>query len=148
MLFLLSATGVVVFEAHCLCTGNDHVSLYVSPDTCEENYHTHHKHLPHGEEAPSSENECHDCTFHTSECGCNNVIISFFKLNDEVVFEKVRSKTIYPVAAILPDMTVNLLAAVYDAPEETIINYIEPPSTKTSLDFLVPIHQLKIPHTA
>ncbi len=148
IVFLLSATGVVVFQAHCLCTGNDHVSLYVSPDTCEEEFHAHHVHLQCGEEASSSETECHECSSHTNECGCNNMIISFFKLNDEVVFEKARSKTAHPVVAILPDLAVRTLSVFIDDREEKDINYIEPPAAQSSLDFLVHIHQLKIPHTA
>lgn len=148
MIYLLSATGVVVYQSYCLCTGNDHVSVYVSPDTCEDNYHTHHVHLKGGEEVPSSGDQCHECTSHTNNCGCDHVIMNYFKLKDEVVFDKGRTKTILPVVAIVPENTVNFLSAVVDVPDEVEIFDSEPPVAHSSLDFLITIHQLKIPHTA
>ncbi len=148
VIFLLSATGFIVFQSHCSCTGNEQVSLFVTPETCEDNFHTHHIHLQGGEEVPSPENKCHECSTHTKECGCNNIRISFFKLKDEVVFEKVRSKTVLPVAAIIPLMVINLLPSISDEPEETNIKYIAPSSSQSSIDFLITIQQLKIPHTA
>jgi hypothetical protein len=37
IIFLISATGVLVYYSHCSCSGIEQVSVYVSPETCEEN---------------------------------------------------------------------------------------------------------------
>lgn len=148
ILFLLSATGIVVYQSHCACTGDEQVSFYVSPETCEDNYHTHHTHLEGGEEVPSTGSECHECTSHTSECGCNDLLVNYYKLKNEVVHEKGRTVTKQSVKIVSPELMVVLLSLIFNDPPEVKSTYIEPPSDKTSLDFLIHIHQLKIPHLA
>ncbi len=148
IIFLLSATGIVIYQSHCSCTGDEQVTFYVSPETCEDTYHTHHTHREGGEEVPSTWSECHECCSHTSECGCNNLLVSYFKLKNEVVHEKGRTATKQPVKIIKPELLVVVLAVIWNDPPEVKTTYIEPPTNKTSLDFLIQIHQLKIPHLA
>ena len=140
----MSATGILVLQSHCACTGDKHVSVYVSPETCEDTYHEHHIHLAGGEEAPVTESNCHDCSTHKNECGCNNVSISFYKIKNEVVQEKVRSDTKLPVKSLPMEMIVFLTPLIPDGPTDEKLVYTEPPITERSLDFLIHIHQLKI----
>ncbi len=144
----MSATGIIIFQSHCICTGDEQMSLYISPATCEDNYHSHHTHKQGGEEVPSTAGECHECASHTKECGCNDTKINFIKLKNEVVHEKTRTLTKQPVKIVNPELYLFVFTDILkDLPENEII-YIEPPSDKTSLDFLIPIHQLKIPYLA
>ena len=148
ILFVLSATGIIVYQSHCSCTGDEHVSIFVTPETCEDNYHIHHTHLEGGEEVPSTESECHECSNHTSQCGCNDLLVSFFKLKNEVVQEKGRTEIKQPVKIVTPELVEVLLAVNFNDLPELKSRYIEPQPDKTSLDFLIHIHQLKIPHLA
>jgi hypothetical protein len=148
IIFLLSATGIVVYQTHCSCTGYEHVSLYVSPETCEDNFHTHHMHQKGGEVVPSEKGKCHECASHTKDCGCNDMNMSYFKLKNEVVHEKGRSETKLPLRFIQPEFVIVLVSVISNESPKIDYNYIEPPSDKTSLDFLIRIHQLKIPHLA
>lgn len=148
IIFLMSATGVVVYQSNCSCTGDEQVSFYVSPETCEDTYHVHHTHNEGGEVVPSTCNECHDCTSHTRECGCNDLLVSYFKLKNEVVHEKVRTVSKQPVKTVKPELMVVLLSVISNDSPEVNSSYIEPPSGKSSLDFLIHIHQLKIPYLA
>jgi hypothetical protein len=146
LIFLLSASGIIVYQSHCTCTGDEHVSVYVSPETCQDNFHIHHTHEKDREEVPSSGSECHECTLHKNECGCNDVNISYYKIKNEVVSQKVRPVILQPVKAIIPEQFIS--TGICDELSETDFQYIEPPSIKTSLDFLIQIQQLKIPETA
>ena len=145
-IFLLSSSGIIVYHTYCACTGGEHTSLYVSPETCEDNFHIHHIHKNDGKESPSSCSECHECTTHTKKCGCDDLNISFYKIKNEVIFQKARTVVLQPVKAIIAE---NLIPNdIYDEQSETDFQYIEPPDIKTSLDFLIQIQQLKIPETA
>lgn len=144
----MSVTGIVVLQSHCKCTGDEHVSIYVNPGTCEDDFHVHHKHMEGGEEVPSTESECHECTSHTNDCGCNDVMASFHKLKDEVVQEKVRTDAKQPVKMIQPVLMVFLQPVHLTMPPGEDLDYREPPLAKTSLDILIQHHQLKIPDLA
>jgi hypothetical protein len=149
IIFLISATGVLVYYSHCSCSGIEQVSVYVSPETCEENYHIHHAHNENGEEVCTSEGDCHDCSTHTENCGCNNIIVKYLKLNNQVVNEKIRFEKIQPVQLkVLESITV-FLYNFQDDPDNSGWNYIDPPPPfQTSTEFLVEIHKLKIPALA
>jgi hypothetical protein len=64
---MLSSAGIVVYQTFCACTGDQQVSLYVTPETCESEYH--HKHSceidPNAEEE-SSTDDCSKCSEHTA----------------------------------------------------------------------------------
>ncbi|WP_372933367.1 hypothetical protein [Mariniphaga sediminis] len=142
--FLLSASGILVFHSHCFCTGGEQISVYVSPETCEETIHIHHKHEG-GEEEPVSEDDCHECTPHTDECGCNILNVKFVKLEDQVIHKKVRVEKIQPVQLKILEIASILLGFPDKVPEVELI-YTDPPKrVHTSLNFLISIQQLKIP---
>ncbi|WP_072998097.1 hypothetical protein [Mariniphaga anaerophila] len=148
-IFLVSATGIVVFHSHCSCTGNDQVSIYVSPETCEENFHRHHTHNEGGEEELCSAEKCHECSEHTHSCGCDAPEVQFFKIDNQIATEKVRIENIQVVQLFMYDWITLLPFFSYECTTVSQINYAEPPPLKTtSLDFLIYIQQLKIPEIA
>ncbi|WP_372949015.1 hypothetical protein [Mariniphaga sp.] len=146
IIFLISATGVLVYYSHCSCSGIEQVSVYVSPETCEDNFHIHHTHNEGGEEVCTTADECHDCSSHNDECGCNTPDVKYLKLDNQVVNEKIRIEKIQPVQLkVLETITVFLFNLEED-PEKSGLNYIDPPPPfQTSTDFLIHIHNLKIP---
>ena len=148
IIFLMSVTGIAIYQAHCSCTGNEHVSLYISPETCAEKFHTHHIHLQGGEEVPAESSDCHECEHHTKDCGCDDTTLNFLKIDNEVVPEKVRTAAKQPVQTLRPQLMVVTLSVILTNPPETDYVFIDPPANKTSLDFLITIHQLKIPLVA
>jgi hypothetical protein len=141
----VSATGIVIFYSHCACTGNEHVSVYVSPETCADNFHTHHTHNEAGEEACSSASECHECNAHTNECSCNSPDIRLLKLGNQVVNEKVRIEKLQPLQLkILQHIAAILLIDPGNLTGIEFTYFDPPPKNPTSFDFLIRIHQLKI----
>ncbi|MDD4108566.1 MAG: hypothetical protein PHH93_07590 [Prolixibacteraceae bacterium] len=147
-IFFLSASGIVIFRSHCNCTGKEHVSLFVHPETCEENFHYHHIHKNNGEEVPSSADDCHECENHMDECGCNNLNLNYYKLKDEMFSQNARTIILLPFSLVKYEHLVILLSDINDESQKTFFHYIEPPSNKRSVDFLISISQLKIPRIA
>jgi hypothetical protein len=150
ILFLMSATGIVVFQSHCACTGNNQVTVYVSPETCHNDFHVHHTHNEGGEEEATCASECHECSAHGDECGCNTPTVNFFKLDNRVVNEKIRIEKIQPVQLRMLETIASLFFLYsFESNQDSDVNYIDPPPfSDTSLDFLILIHQLKIPVSA
>jgi len=147
IIYMLSASGVVVFQSFCACTGDQQVSLYVTPETCETVFHHRHScaNDPNAKEE-STTDDCSQCSEHTGNCGCNSPLVRFFKLDDRVLHEKVRIDNTAHIEVPLPV----ILAEDFHFSEEftgSASSYVDPPPLKpTSLDFLIHIHQLKIPY--
>ncbi len=62
ILFLMSTSGVLIFHTHCACIGTDRVTVYITPESCEETYHQHHTHDLFGEEVVATVHDCHECS--------------------------------------------------------------------------------------
>lgn len=82
MPFLFSTTGVLVYQTNCSCTGQEEISLFFSPKTCEDHFHiTDHDHYPsieeEGFETVKIEGNFMD---HLRSCGCSSLVVKFFKL--------------------------------------------------------------------
>jgi hypothetical protein len=149
IIYMLSSSGIVVFQSFCACTGNKQVSLYVTPESCETEFH--HRHTCTNDlnaKEESTSDDCSQCNEHTGNCGCNSPMVRFFKLDDRVINEKVRIDDVatvdVPLPVFLPD------DFQYTKEQNEIPNsFVDPPPRKpTSLDFLIHIHQLKIPYQA
>ena len=97
MVFLLSSSGYLMYKSLCACTGEEQTSVFVRPETCEDDFHQHHKHDMQNEEAVCSAQECHECTSHTNCCGCDSPEIFFFKLKDKVVNEDAKFTRVQPM---------------------------------------------------
>jgi|LSQX01.2.fsa_nt_gb hypothetical protein len=143
---LVSATGILVFHSFCTCTGHNHYSLYVTPETCAESYHVHHKHSYYGYEQEVSADECHECSAHNDMCGCNDLAVKLYKLDDRLLNDNIRVEKMLPVLVkILQDLLPVSQYFFEDIKSAEFIFCESPPGIRRSLDFLILIHQLKIP---
>jgi hypothetical protein len=146
---MLSSAGIIVFQSFCACTGSQNISLYVSPETCETEFH--HRHTCANDlnsQEESSADHCSQCSEHTGNCGCNSPMVRFYKLDDRVINEKVRIEIAAHVDVPLPIVFSN---DFHSAEGLAVLpnSYVDPPPLNpTSLDFLIHIHQLKIPYQA
>lgn len=147
--FLLSSTGVVIFQANCLCTGNETVSLYVTPETCNNDFHPLHQHG--STNATDKEDECTGCCpAPANECGCPAPEFKYFKLLDHLTNHEVKYVKLLTHPLVLArqlDFCLQLNDLAQTTEEKHF--YTEPPPTKqSSLDFLILLQQLKIPDAA
>ncbi|WP_319502823.1 hypothetical protein [uncultured Draconibacterium sp.] len=152
VIFLLSTSGFVLYKSYCACSGEDYTSIIVKPETCETDFHQHHKHDLSSNEITCSEGECHECQptgKHSDTCGCEAPESIFIKLKDKAVNDEVKFVAAQPI---------ELEVFSTDILEEPITNtadnlnkryYVDPPPGITStLDYLIQIQQLKIPSLA
>lgn len=154
IIFLLSSTGVIIFKSHCLCSDTHNVSLYVAPETCENNFHDKHEHHndcitgcsnTNHENNDHEDHNCEDCIKHLHDCGCAEPQAKYFKLKNQFD-EEARYVLSGPVVlAVFENDLTFLNQEIFDS-EEQETNYIDPPpKISSSLDFLIHIQQLKIP---
>lgn len=145
--FLASASGILIFHTHCICSGNKQVSVYVSPETCDENFHIHHSHNEGSEAVCTAQNDCHDCNPAGGDgCGCSAPDVKYLKLESQVVNEKVRIEKLQPARLKMLQAAAFFLFNFNIETEKTGFGSIDPPPRfTTSTDFLIQIHQLKIP---
>ncbi len=139
-----------MFKTNCSCTGEEQTTVFVRPETCGDNFHTHHNHNTRNEEVACSSDDCHECTEHPKSCGCESPQIFFFKLKDKIIDDEINF-----VAAVSElQLSVASKDLLYSNSEpvagfEVSDPYSDPPPKITSsLDFLISIRQLKIPSLA
>ncbi|MFW5823288.1 MAG: hypothetical protein ACOCU7_07840 [Tangfeifania sp.] len=148
VIFMASSSGIVVYQSHCICTGNDQVSLYVLPENCEDELenHSHHSHCETSENSSCGLSGCENPS---EDCGCESVQIKFFKLEDQVAQEKLRNTTFQPVHFELPVQASKMLFSFNDELVGLPKKYCSsPPKAVSAIDYLVFIQQLKIPASA
>ncbi len=149
MIFLVSSSGYVMYKTNCVCTGEEQTSVFVKPDSCEEDFHQHHRHNETDEEVACSAHECHECQDHEKDCGCESPQFFFFKLKDKALDDD--AKFVMVQAPVLAVMALDILSDDNTVPEsnKTESFYLDPPPVAaSSLDFLISIQQLKIPSLA
>jgi hypothetical protein len=149
IIYFISSTGIVVYKTNCSCTGNEQVSVYVTPKTCDTEIHRHHKHNNENNAVSCCAHECHECTTSEEGCGCQSPEAYFFKLINPVVNEEVLFVKTQPVE-LKALFTCVISEVLFEAENEIIqpVNTGPPPLKCTSFDFLIQIHQLKIPSLA
>jgi len=149
MIFLISSSGFMIYKSNCSCTGNKQVTVFVTPETCESEFHENQEHDSGANEVCCSATECDDCSTHTDDCGCSSPEATYLKLknqgiDEEVKFINVQLAQIFVAFNLLP---LNFLEELEETNLETF--YIDPPPISiSSLDFLIQIKQLKIPRIA
>lgn len=149
VIFIVSSTGVMIYKTHCACTGNEQVSVYVMPETCESDFHVHHTHDQSGNEKETTESCCHECTSHAHDCGCTTPEVSFFKLINPVNQKEIQFVKAQPIQISVSFLCVfTNLIEFQDVIETNSFNYDPPPNVESSKNFLIQIHQLKIPISA
>jgi hypothetical protein len=148
VIFIVSSTGVLIYKTHCACTGNEQVSVYVMPETCETDFHVHHSHKQCGCAVETTENECHECSAHANDCGCTSPEVRFFKLINQITKDEVSFVKVEPVKVSVVFLTD--LINLQDIPKKEHIDFYSdpPPKIPASRNFLIQIHQLKIPFKA
>lgn len=148
IILIVSSTGILIYKTHCVCTGNNEVSLYVKPDSCVEDFHVHHTHNHDGCEVQTSGYGCHECSTSAGDCGCESPEVEFIKLinqisEDEFSFLKTQHLKISVITA-----SIFILFEEVNETEQ-IDFYTDPPPLKSnSKRFLIEVNQLKIPYLA
>jgi hypothetical protein len=149
VIYFISSTGIVVYKTNCSCIGKEQVSIYVTPETCNFESHQHHTHDMENNSVSCCAHECHECATTEKGCGCQSPQTYFFKLinpmvNEEVLFVKAQPVELKAVFACL------FTDILFETDNEIIlpVNTGPPLLKDTSLDFLIQIHQLKIPSLA
>lgn len=149
ILYLISTTGIVVYKTNCSCIGKEQVGIYVTPESCDTKIHQHHQHDTENNTISCCAHECHECAATEKGCGCQSPQTFFFKLinpivNEEVLFVKVQQQELkiifnYLYSEILFETENEIAQPVHTSP---------PPIRNNSFEFLIQIHQLKIPSFA
>lgn len=145
VIFLFSSTGLVVFHSFCSCSGYKQTTFYVLPETCNENYHKHHLHNWCGNEIETCQEKCHECSNHKSSCGCDKPDFRFSKLINQLQEKELRLKVLQPID--IQDYSLPLVSEVIFEEETGLPNLYDwpPPKFSRTFDFLIQIHQVKIP---
>lgn len=147
-IFVATSSGIVIYQSHCSCTGNNQVSLYVTPETCEDELENH-SHQSHCDIPGQTTCGLNECEFPLDDCGCETLQISYLKLEDQVVQEKSRNIVLLPLQVELPlQITKSWLPVIHDRESFSEEYEDSPPKTNTSTDYLIFIQQLKIPASA
>ncbi|WP_343335062.1 hypothetical protein [Draconibacterium aestuarii] len=146
MIFLISSSGFMMYKTSCSCTGIEQTSVFVRPETCEEIFHEHHLHDFNQNEVECSSIECHDCSDHTKSCGCDSPEIFFFKLKDKAIGDEIDFVTVQGIELFVARLEIlaELAADNLQTCEQSFYPG-SPPNVISSFDFLIQIHQLKIP---
>lgn len=132
-----------------MCFGKEQVSIFVIPETCESENRHHHKHNAVGTETASAADECHECINHDDECGCDAPEAIFFKLQNQITNEEVKFVKVLPLELLVAELTVFIeFLNAPDSFEKEEFDGNPPPIVLSTLEFLVQIQQLKIPHIA
>lgn len=152
VIFLLSTSGFVLYKSYCACSGKDYISIIVKPETCETDFHQHHKHDLSNNEITCSESECHECQptgEHSDTCGCEAPKSIFMKLMDKAVNDAVKFVAVQPVELkVFSSVTLEELTSDTDDNLNKRY-YADPlPQITSTLDYLIRIQQLKIPSLA
>ncbi|QGY46850.1 hypothetical protein GM418_25280 [Maribellus comscasis] len=148
--FLLTSTGIVIFETNCCCSESEKLSLYISPESCHENEKAQ-KVLATIDEWSAGETNCEECcNSEKRDCDCAGPEMKYIKLvnhliNDEVKFVKL--KVLSYTLAKQNDFCLQLTSENQNE-EDTDFYSNPPPQIKSTLDFLIQIQQLKIPFSA
>ena len=145
MIFLISSSGFMIYKSNCSCSGDKQVTVFVTPETCDTEFHEHHEHNSDENEVCCSAHECDDCTAHTDDCGCSSPEATYLKLKNPGIEEEAKFLKVQQIQIFV---AFNLLAQTFlEEIEDKVLEtfYVDPPPIKaSSLDFLIQIHQLKI----
>ncbi len=149
MIFLISSSGFMIYKSHCSCSGNKQVTVFVTPETCETEFHQHHEHDQNGDEYSCSDKECDDCATHTDDCGCSSPEATFLKLKNPGIDEEIKFINIQSIQLFVAFNILLLNLSEEFVKIDTENFYVDPPPISTSsLDFLIKIQQLRIPQKA
>jgi hypothetical protein len=152
MPFVISVSGLLLIQSHCVCTGVRQTTLFVPPESCET-LHDEHQHLfsDHAEDlvvcCPDEYNHTH-CNHnrHDHDCGCDSPEVKFLKLKNQFTDERVTTlKVIAPAADFSLNDTLSLNKETGSGTFNSLWLKYPPPTASSTEDYLYHICQLKIP---
>lgn len=147
-IFLITSSGIVIFKTNCSCTGNEKISLYVTPEDCTAEFHKSHIHCTIHEEH-KNENDCESCEIHKHDCGCEDPEIKYVKLKNHITNGHIEFLKSLPVKQVAVFDFCFILFEKKWIEDETLDYYIDPPPEfHSSNDYLIRIQKLKIPLSA
>lgn len=139
----------MIYKSNCSCTENKQITIFVTPETCQSEAHQHHKHDNNDNELSCAFDECEDCKNHTDDCGCSSPEALYLKLLNQVIDEEIEFIELQPIQIFIAFNSINIHLLSESESIENHNYYVDPPPIFTSsLNFLVQIQQLKIPHIA
>ena len=136
-----------MYKSHCSCTGNEQVSVFVQTEIC--NTQGSDSCCEETVTSCCSAKETQHCALVTSDCDCDKPEVIYIKLNNKVVKEEVKFTKVEPVQMLVVYAAIQF--NLWETIESVDLNttYIDPPPIHdSSLEFLIHIHQLKIPTLA
>lgn len=132
-----------------MCFGKEQITVFVTPETCESDTHHTHDNDAIAMESSCSADACDECTSHQDDCGCAVPEALFFKLHNQITNEEVRFTKVLPFELVVAELIVfTELWAENDSSSKEEFYSNPPPIVPTTIEFLVQIQQLKIPHIA
>lgn len=153
-----------MYKSHCACTGNEQVSVFVKSEICESE-----KTESFTEESTTSccseievngivemdESSCCSsvpmatCDSHSMDCECDKPEVTYVKLQNQIVNEEVKFTKTEPIVLSVLYAALSVNFEDFGITSATEDLYIDPPPLiSTSQEFLIQIHQLKIPSLA
>jgi hypothetical protein len=149
-LFLLTSSGILIYQIDCSCLGQPEVSLYVTPETCsDKNIHeeTHSCCVSDKEEAQKQ--DCSSCTNHDEDCGCTAPDVQYVRLIDQITEEEIQYIKVNEINVLSPILIFNEINNNVENENFKESDYIDPPPiVLTSFEYLIKINKLKIPEIA
>jgi hypothetical protein len=96
-----------------------------------------------------SSKETQQCQSHLTDSDCNKTEVTYIKLTNKVVKEEVKFTKVEPVLVVIAFSTIQFNLWETNEQVESGCTSIDPPLiSNSSLEFLIHIQQLKIPHIA
>ena len=136
-----------MYKSHCSCTGNEQVSVFVQKETC--NVKESESCCTEVISSCCSTKETNQCESHSSDCDCDKLEVTYIKLTNKVVKEEVKFTKVEPVELLVVYAAVQFNLWETGESIDFYTPYIGPPPIHhSSLEFLIQIQQLKIPHIA
>lgn len=153
-LFLVTSTGVVIFKSHCSCFDTEQLSIYVSPDSCDEIH-------ADGKDQESCSDSC--CSPYSAQaedrccsqgcdqndsCDCDSPETFYFKLQDQVQEE------IHYLVPEVPVLAVKLICLDNELEHGSMLVKDDcefpdpPPLVLSGQKYIIEIQCIKIPSVA
>ena len=143
--FLFSSIGVLVFNSQCTCTGSQHHSLYITPNSCNK-VEKEHNSCCASEKIETA--LCSSCQSKNKTCGCSDYKVEYLKIKNQFAKEDISTLKAKTIAILVTNLLFDNDLLLEQDYSNLSFFYIDPPSKFTGFDFLIQINQLKIPHIA
>jgi hypothetical protein len=153
MIFLVSSSGFLIYKSHCACSGNEQVSMFVNREICQSEKPVSVEEKTHMYCCSAQESQTVDekvvCQKQVEACDCGQPEVTYLKLKNQAVNEGIKFIKVEPIELLVPFNAFLTDFIDCDNLAELLESCIEAPPLITSChEFLIQIHQLKIPALA